>query len=34
LVNEGEISLSKNVWILQALLEKVERDEEKRGRGV
>ncbi len=32
LVNEGEISLSKNVWILQALLEKVERDEEKRGR--
>ena len=33
LVNDDEISLSKNVWILQALLEKVERDEKKRGRG-
>jgi hypothetical protein len=32
LVNEDEVPLSKNVWILQALREKLERDEEKRGR--
>ena len=31
LVNEDEVPLSKNVWILQALREKLERDEEKRG---
>lgn len=29
LINDDEIALSKNVWILQALREKVERDEEK-----
>lgn len=32
LINDDEIALSKNVWILQALREKAERDEEKRKR--
>jgi hypothetical protein len=32
LINNDEIALSKNVWILQALREKAER-EEKRKRG-
>jgi hypothetical protein len=32
LINFDEIALSKNVWILQALREKAERDEEKRKR--
>lgn len=32
LINADEIALSKNVWILQALREKAERDEEKRKR--
>jgi metal-responsive CopG/Arc/MetJ family transcriptional regulator len=32
LINDDEIALSRNVWILQALREKAERDEEKRKR--
>jgi len=31
LIREDEIQLSRNVWFLQAIKEKVEREEKKRG---